>query len=497
MEKITNIQYEECSHTTCEYEVYEKDKCILHCDKNEKNGWYELQNGKKIWNQKKVDDFWNAIREEITNLDKVNHVTDYIFPEFEKYIKQIVPNKDTLSKNYNFWVKGVGVNDLEINEISFRDCVFLGKTRFNHMNIGRLSFYSCSFSEDLTLSRSNFNKVYFDRCKVNGRMFIVHSEFSKSDPSLKLYDVEFNKRLVIRNIQNNNINISLNLCHFYENSIVDITYVGAKYFKLKDIYNYSKTFQIRDIEIQNEFIIEGTSINSLIFIDCNFAKTKKLALKSMSLQNIIFDNINWGKINSDHIDANRDAIRQLKHSNDLQGNYIQANKFYALEMEKYGEEIKDSKNYLEKAIFLISKNLSNFSQNWLLPIFWFIFLYSFLFDFLILKNNAFDFNTSSVFISISILLSKIALASKIITSNTRKWLFITVFIIAAQVTIFSIINWDGNLFNEYFWLFNPFNTKTEGDSDMYEKIVFIIYKLFTILVGYHLVTALRFHTRRK
>ncbi|MDQ1245326.1 MAG: hypothetical protein QG567_2476 [Campylobacterota bacterium] len=45
-----------CSIENCKDECFEQeDKCILHCEKNEKNDWYSLdENNKKTWNDSKV-----------------------------------------------------------------------------------------------------------------------------------------------------------------------------------------------------------------------------------------------------------------------------------------------------------------------------------------------------------------------------------------------------------------------------------------------------------
>ena len=57
------------------------------------------------------------------------------------------------------------------------------------------------------------------------------------------------------------------------------------------------------------------------------------------------------------IQASQDMFRQLKFVNDNQGNHIQANLFYTMEMEKYKSVVLDNKNWFsncwqEKLIFL-------------------------------------------------------------------------------------------------------------------------------------------------
>lgn len=79
--------------------------------------------------------------------------------------------------------------------------------------------------------------------------------------------------------------------------------------------------------------------------------------------------MNGGNINE--INATKDIFRQLKFVNDKQGNHIEANNFYAMEMKKHKEDISLEPlkgNRQEKFIFWINEKMSNFGQNYIKPI---------------------------------------------------------------------------------------------------------------------------------
>ncbi|MBE0506904.1 MAG: hypothetical protein IBX50_09335 [Marinospirillum sp.] len=68
----------------------------------------------------------------------------------------------------------------------------------------------------------------------------------------------------------------------------------------------------------------------------------------------------------------RETYRLIKHSFDKIGNHLEANKFFAKEMDKYREEVSGNKSLplWDRAVFHINKNVSDFGQNYLLSIGW-------------------------------------------------------------------------------------------------------------------------------
>ena len=206
----------------------------------------------------------------------------------------------------------------------------------------------------------------------------------------------------------------------------------------------------------------------------------------------------------------------MKHVNDQQGNYIQANKFYSLEMEKYGEEVSAFKNFKEWLVFVISKNLSNFSQDWTAPIAWFLFMSVFIYNILTIVTLS-NFHSNDLWEPQIIMYSSFRFVPVfqillIITCivNSRDYYFIIIKRLMIYANIFaflySIVMYvnvapvlpESLISLEKFIIFlTPLQFNLPENYDWFYFFLIIFHRLFTFVIGYHLVTALRFNTRRK
>jgi len=86
-----------------------------------------------------------------------------------------------------------------------------------------------------------------------------------------------------------------------------------------------------------------------------------------------FLDINSNKKNRQMISvANRETARIIKNFHDKANNIIEANRFYALEMQEYEKELSLLKNPLDWIVFKMHALTSDHAQNWILPLFWMI-----------------------------------------------------------------------------------------------------------------------------
>ncbi|MFZ2889943.1 hypothetical protein [Sulfuricurvum sp.] len=127
-------------------------------------------------------------------------------------------------------------------------------------------------------------------------------------------------------------------------------------------------FSIQKTLILDHFINFGKAL----FVNVNMRNIEKISIRSAVFGDTFFENVKWGHPN---FKCDRDIFRQLKNTYDKQANYIEANKFYELEMESYSKELNAnvSKTWQEKAeyvLFSIGKYISNHGQNWLLAVCW-------------------------------------------------------------------------------------------------------------------------------
>ena len=67
--------------------------------------------------------------------------------------------------------------------------------------------------------------------------------------------------------------------------------------------------------------------------------------------------------------TNRETFRIIKHSFDKIGNQIEANKYFALEIKKYKEELKAKNGFsAEKAVLWLNESISNFGSSIFTPL---------------------------------------------------------------------------------------------------------------------------------
>jgi hypothetical protein len=72
--------------------------------------------------------------------------------------------------------------------------------------------------------------------------------------------------------------------------------------------------------------------------------------------------------------TNRETFRIIKHSFEKIGNQIEANKYFAKEMNKYAEDIKGTKAYSTRFLLCVNRIVSDFGQSYIKPLAWMIFL---------------------------------------------------------------------------------------------------------------------------
>jgi hypothetical protein len=485
---------QKCIHPNCSRIVDEfgnAGKCIFHCEKDD---WFVLQNEEKIWKEKNVTEFWIRIRKEKISKSDFNFFY-YVFPEFEKYpkVEELKPNFDThkidrkllsgidKSKDpkilllqekkdgVNFWSKNSELNF--INDVHFNGSRFLGKADFNYTNFNsKVSFLACSFLGEAFFWETSFNDVAdFTATLFQDRVFFYKNQLTNT--TIKFLDSRFKARFILKDLSSVNSILNFDHTHFLDDSIVFISNVNINVLLLNNLYNFSKSFRITKLTVFADFKILNTNLVNVEFNNVNFSKVPVITLKGTSFDNVRFNNINWGKTNLKRIKANRDILRQIKHQYDNQGNRIDANSFYSLEMNSYRLELLEkikvsSDNNFIKRIWLLVKNLdfwifninyfsSNFSKNFLLPFVWLFILSGILYTFSFYKIDISRIESLKVFYT------------HIITSD---WCLIL---------------------NEIFNYMNPFDSGVKGPI-----LVWIIHKSLSAYLIYQFVVSLRRQTKR-
>ncbi len=240
------------------------------------------------------------------------------------------------------------------SDLKFSNCIFEEE----------LSFINCSFREDVTFKNCTFkNKVILDGNKLAKYLIFDNPTFCKNVFIKKSSDLEGSFcKLKFDTVSFQKINGEYPEI-FLENNSLDKLHL--KYFT-----NQAINFRLINTKIISKLQLESSTLDNMEFTGLNLENAEKIKIKNSSFYKTLFNNVKWGDVTENRFNTDSDTLRQLKHANDLQGNHIQANKFYRLEMIKYGKEL-EWYNFLDKIVFTAGKYVSDFSQNWFLPLFWY------------------------------------------------------------------------------------------------------------------------------
>ncbi len=304
----------------------------------------------------------------------------------------------------NFICEGNGDLDVEFifkRQCTFKSCEFINETgvfkkqiymdgsifkidlSFNGnfddriwlRNLDFTDKYNLEFMMNTTNHRGKYENIVIEN--INGKLNKLDFTNINIDKlsieniqnlnELELRNVSFNNKSKCT-IQNINIikNFKLTNVDFLEESKILFENIKCKNLDMENISQDAKQIQLYYIKVLEEFTLERVDFKNTYFNDFDISKARKKISKTSFIDAHLND-IKWGDIST--INANQSTFRQLKFVNDSQGNYIEANDFYVMEMKKYKQSLKDKKGFLqEKFIFLLSEKISNFGQNWMIPL---------------------------------------------------------------------------------------------------------------------------------
>jgi len=306
----------------------------------------------------------------------------------------------TFTKDFDFYP-----NEKEIEtEFKFDKCVFTGNIDFNapHCDFKSSIVFISTTHDNSHNSLLRFHATFSERIFIKNIKFkeLLNIEFSSLPDKERLYhsiiirdcnqtidEISFDgikvEELIIRDSHINNIslekmiisnkldivnikNISelkLDNVDFEENSKNRIENLTVNDFILKKVSQDAKYIQFHHILVQNKFICKRIELKNTYFNDFDISKADK-SIQKTSFIDAHLNSIEWGKI--DKIKTTQDIFRQLKFVNDKQGNHIEANTFYMMEMKKYKDTIKE-KNFQDKIVFYFNETISDFGQSWIKP----------------------------------------------------------------------------------------------------------------------------------
>lgn len=413
MERKFSCKY--CARSTFIDFVYTNnvDKCIFH---SEKNDWFENQDKKVIWNEENVKFFWDMVAESVEEINT-----------FKKN------NKDTCNEM-------LSEHNYDTSRYYFSNVIF------------PTFVYEYNSLNDLPLSNVEKNDIMFETC-----IFIGDSDFRYL---FKVKNIYFNNCEFIQNTSFSNINF-MNKFIFEECRILgNIDFSNTEFNKFTSFYK-SNFYGATNFDLTRFF--DNADFSNTEFFNLDLSTF--FYEREMKFINIVLDNLN------------RETARIVKDSFEQQNNFIEANKYYAKEMEAYEKELTPL-NTWDWLVLKFHGITSEYAQNWLLPLVWILnvsFLY-FLIDTKLYYSR--DKILFGGFLFVVVFL---------IFSYLNKYLK-NIFILFFTIILYSCF--DINL-DEIAKLINPFSKSQDLTFSLLALKVFIAY------LAYQFIVSVRQNTRRK
>lgn len=254
-------------------------------------------------------------------LNLINDITS--LDEFYKEIENARKTNEIIKKRifiqnqtFNSSVELVLIS-FESSQIIFKNCIFNKPFSFNDVKGLEIIFSECIFENTLFILDTEFTKKFiFQKCTLKKEFFIENLKSQSCIISaIKVYTIFF-----------------INQKTLEETSFYDIRFINDSQ---KEI-SFNEYFK--------------------------------------NIKNFINDKDNNKK--SSMLFETRETFNSLKYYFQNKNNYIEANKFYALEMLFFKEEMKflpkNNEYFFQKMIFFFNQYTSNFGQNIPLSFFWII-----------------------------------------------------------------------------------------------------------------------------
>ena len=404
-------------------------KCILHCDKSDRMRqnisasmeiafkYAFLEHIKII--QKESEAF--GVDEQSLTLRGIHFPVNYKKGlQVYNYLDLIVGVFEKIHfQNCHFYMQSDGEFNLGEIAVLFEDCDFHGGSWYLY-NYDLYDEYvpsiyiRCNFninvrSSENTLKNSQFTFCNFYKklnimgCNIQASLFVENNFYSNNAEKLIIEDIVFLNCVFDDRLDINYFNIEsicIKECLLKKKFNFKKNYVNSM---IVDDSNFLGIVDFHGSEFDNNLDVGKSVFEDItVFEECGFGENKKKNEESfrtifkhvtfhklsifreaifyagidLSSSNF-YSNVNFLniKIIQKNDKTNRETYRLIKHNFDNVGNYIEANKYFAREMNAYRKEIKGKKSAKEERfVFWVNNHLSNYGQSFFKPLFWFLFI---------------------------------------------------------------------------------------------------------------------------
>ena len=553
---MSNCSYKNCDkevfeNNTC---IFHCDKSVEHWanqnSKQTKTFWKQI----RIELKEKHKAHQNYQEYEPSEIEKI-YFENYIFPIFEKtFIYN--PYNNEYEKEFNFtfeycdrqhgetWISGLKYAYIEFkhctfyhanfadihfqNKIRFCNCIFNKSTIFNQCKFDKsINFKECKFnasfsfkniiSEDsIVFSRCSNNdfKMIFSNLKCKGTFSLLHNEtksleFNNIDVE-KIFNIESNKNNVIellaivksrlfntlfKDIKISSLDIKNNIFKNQSNIVLNNLIIDK--LNISNLIQNSNAIKLENITINKELSINSCELKNVLFNSFNLEEAKQIIFEKVSFLGANLNLVKWGKIHpkkfsNKNYTMNREIAQQIKHAYDMQGDHINANKFYSLEMALHKKELEKEGSSIEnKLIFNLHSMVSNHGQSWILPLYWLFFIgLSFASMDALHVNPLYSIWFLGSLVTFSFYFHKL-------NHTAIKLLAILGMLISMLLYFYAVTNnpcIEANL-NHFFRMIDP-TSGFKSETNISPTLSFTC-KLIVLYIAYQFITAVRKDTRRK
>lgn len=199
------------------------------------------------------------------------------------------------------------------------------------------AIHNVVFESALHLSGIETDNFVLESSQFQERVNIEACAFN----DIKIYKTTFNKQFILSHSAINQAHMS------------DSTFTG--YFEIK-----GTKFAVKSTptEIENNRFLDFCSLMSNHFKSGLHLRHNHFSHMPNMSNSVYF-----------YSETNRETYRIAKHSNDSNGNFLDANLYFSLEMKKYKEELYATKgSWSEKIVYGVHEHTSNFGQSYIRPI---------------------------------------------------------------------------------------------------------------------------------
>ncbi|MCP5061603.1 MAG: hypothetical protein GY936_03960 [Ignavibacteriae bacterium] len=395
-----------CRVNECNLDVHDGyDECILHCSKNGLD-FFKIRT-----------DFYKSLEDYVANNsidgNAFCHFSRITFPKPDiqskiNYAKILNKLKQVHFDNCHFFTSYIESSD---PEFFFQDCIFHERwSVFNApilKNVNGVLYQNCTFHKEVSSYSEDDGKYVIDSQLFNDCEFKENIEFGNVEfkspifnntddidlniESLHLIDCILKEKFILNRCNINSFfmedTIFESKFEFKKNIVSDFKIFNTNYFKVVDTFEtkfgkfnikksifddfvgFEKCSFGENVDSENKYIAKFTYATFLSFV--NFRNTNFCS--GLDIENInLKESPNFLNTNINEKYSNRETFRIIKSSFDKIHNYIEANRYFTYEMQKYKEELKGSNKTQEKLMLFLNEKISNYGQSYIRPIFYMI-----------------------------------------------------------------------------------------------------------------------------